>query len=386
MAGIAGALLMAAVVSVFALRPAGSVARGTDSSSTEMTEIENSLRLPLRYRQDTSAYGSYLRGMTLRFNGGIEASRDTFAALVNREPLYAPGYSGLAHAYLLLMFAGWTTPAQGFPMGEMAARKALALDSTVASGYTALGAIELTWRWNSLRARELIDRAVALDPGDPETHIVLGVWFRWQGEADSALAEARKAHELDPLSTAHSNRVAVALLFARRYAEAEAMYRQTIRDYPTQGSSYLGLSNVYRAQERMRDALEMKRKAAEVRGDSAALALLPPATSDSQAARYFVDLTRERLRQYEAATRAGDRVSPGDFLSAYNELKDTNQTLRWLDSAVADHDPSVGAVLMSPEFDWLRNNPRYKEWEAKLPWLLPGRAGELQEQREQREK
>jgi hypothetical protein len=42
--------------------------------------------------------------MTMRFNGGIEASRDTFAALVDREPLYAPGYSGLAHAYLLLEF------------------------------------------------------------------------------------------------------------------------------------------------------------------------------------------------------------------------------------------------------------------------------------------
>ncbi|HSR91868.1 MAG TPA: BTAD domain-containing putative transcriptional regulator, partial [Gemmatimonadales bacterium] len=256
MAGIAGALLMAGVVSVFALRPAVSTAQRADTTSTEMTEIENSLRLPLRYRQDTSAYGSYLRGMTLRFNGGIEASRDTFAALVDREPLYAPGYAGLAHAYLLLEFSGWTTPAEGGPKAETAARKALALDSTVASGYTALGAIELIWRWNALRARELIDRAVALDPGDPENHIVLGVWFRWQGQADSALAEARKAHELDPLSAAHSSRVGVALIYARRYADAEAMYRQTIRDYPTQGHSYMGLAHVYRAEGRPRDALE----------------------------------------------------------------------------------------------------------------------------------
>jgi DNA-binding SARP family transcriptional activator/Flp pilus assembly protein TadD len=382
MAGIAGALLMAAVVSVFALRPAGSVALGPDSSSTEMTEIENSLRLPLRYRQDTSAYGSYLRGMTLRFNGGIEASRDTFAALVDREPLYAPGYSALAHAYLLLAFFGWTTPAEGVQKGETAARKALALDSTVASGYTALGAIELGWRWNSHRARELIDRAVALDPGDPETHIVLGVWFRWQGEADSALAEARKAHELDPLSATHSSRVAVALLYARRYAEAEAMYQQTIRDYPKQ-PGYLGLSRLYETEGRMREALEMKRKSAEVRGDSATLASLPPATSDSQAARFFADSHRRTLRQYELAVRAGDRVAPGDFVEVYSALRDTNQTLRWLDSAVAGHDPSLQNVLVNPGLDWLRNDPRYKEWEAKLPWLLPGRAKELQRQRKE---
>jgi DNA-binding SARP family transcriptional activator len=386
MAGIAGALLMAVVVSVFALRPAGSAAQRSDTSSTGMTEIESSMRLPLRYRQDTSAYGSYLRGMTLRFNGGIEASRDTFAALVDREPLYAPGYAGLAHAYLLLEFFGWTTPAEGFPKGETAARKALALDSTLAPGYTALGAIELAWRWNSLRARELIDRAVALDPDDPETHIVLGMWFRMQGEADSALAEARTAHELDPLSATHSNRVAVALLYARRYAEAEAMYRQTIRDYPKEGSSYQHLSRLYVTEGRMRDALEMQRTAAEVSGDSVTLALLPPATSDSQASQVFADLNRQELHRYELAVQAGDRVSPGDFVGVYSSLQDTDQTLRWLDSSVAEHDPSLQSVLVNPGFDWLRNDPRYKEWEAKLPWLLPGRAEELQRQWEQREK
>jgi tetratricopeptide (TPR) repeat protein len=215
---------------------------------------------------------------------------------------------------------------------------------------------------------------------------VLGVWFRWQGEADSALAEARKAHELDPLTAAHSNRVGVALIFARRYAEAEAMYRQTIRDYPNQGHPYMGLSRVYRAEGRPRDALEMERKAAEVGGDSVMLASLPLATSDSEATRWYADQSRRSLVRLETAVRAGDWIAAGDFVAAYSALRDTNQTLRWLDSAVAGHDPSLQSVLLSPSLDWLRNDPRYKEWEAKLPWLLPGRAEELQQQREQRKK
>jgi hypothetical protein len=132
-----------------------------------MTEIESSLRLPLRYRQDTSAYGSYLRGMTLRFNGGIEASRDTFAALVDREPLYAPGYAGLAHAYLLLEFSGWPTPGEGSPKGETAARKALALDGTVASGYTGG---DRTGMAVELAPGPRVDRSRSrLDPGIPKT-------------------------------------------------------------------------------------------------------------------------------------------------------------------------------------------------------------------------
>jgi lipopolysaccharide biosynthesis regulator YciM len=39
---------------------------------------------------------------------------------------------------------------------------------------------------------------VALDPDDPETHIVLGMWFRMQGEADSALARPERHMSLTP--------------------------------------------------------------------------------------------------------------------------------------------------------------------------------------------
>src|SRR4029453_8755120 len=92
-AGIAGALLMVALVSVFALRPAGSAAAhsGTAPDSGDpvaMAEGRGLLRLPVRYRQDTSAYSSYLRGLALRFSAPQSVSRDTFAALVNRKPLY----------------------------------------------------------------------------------------------------------------------------------------------------------------------------------------------------------------------------------------------------------------------------------------------------------
>ena len=164
------------------------------------------------------------------------------------------------------------------------------------------------------------------------------------------------------------------------------MYRQTIRDYPGQAGSYHGLSNLYRIERRPRDALEMERKAAEVGGDSVALSLLPPATSDSEATRYFAERSRRTLLHLETTARAGDWVSPGDFVGAYAALRDTTQTLRWLDSAVAGHDPLLWGAVLGPGFEWMRDDPRYREWEAKLPWLLPGRAKELQQQREQREK
>ena len=49
-------------------------------------------------------------------------------------------------------------------------------------------------------------------------------------------------------------------------------------------------------------------------------------------------------------------------------VRDTNETLRWFDSMLVHRDPPVQAVPLDPDFDFLRDDPRYKAWEAKLPW------------------
>src|SRR5262245_17581336 len=216
------------------------------------------LELPPRYRADTAAYGSYLRGLSLRFQGKHAEALDTFAALVARAPNYPPGLAGLAHSYGFAVLAGLTPPSEGAPKAEEAARRAIALDSTLASAYLILGGIEMGWRWNLPLAGQLIDKGVALDPADAEGHVVRAAWFRWRGDLDSALAEARMANQLDPLNAAFSERVARHLYFLRRYGEAEAMYRQNRRDYPA-GGHYGGLAAVYRAEGRTREALEAMR-------------------------------------------------------------------------------------------------------------------------------
>ena len=367
-AGIAGALLMTALVSVFALLPAGSARLPRTPELMDSAGREAVLRLPAKYRRDTAAYASYLRGLSLRLKGSLTASRDTFEALVDREPLYAPGLSGLAHAYAMSTVYAWVPSEEGWPKAEAAAHRAIALDSTSASAYLALAASEMFWRWNLPRAAQLIERGVALEPSDPEAHAIRGVWFRWQGRMDSAVAEARKSHELDPLNPQWTERLASELYGAKNYSEAEAVWSQVMRDYPESARSYQGLSDVYLAMGHMRDALVMLRTSKEVAGDSAGAARMPSAPSEMEAARWFADLSRERLRDLQSRLRAGDRGDPFDFVFAYAALRDTGGTLRWLDTMLVRHDPGLSGVLVSPKFDFMRSDPRYQAWEAALPW------------------
>lgn len=364
---VAIAILVVAGGTVAGLRSRRSAASESSSPRGGPAVRLGALQLPARYRADTGAYGSYLRGLSLRFQGHHREALDTFAALVARAPQYPPGLAGLAHSYGFAVLAGLTPPNEGMPKAEEAARRAIALDSTLASAYLILGGVEMGWRWNLPLAGKLIDKALALDPADAETHIVRAAWFRWRGELDSALAEARIAHRLDPLNAAFSERVARHLYFLRRYDEAEAMYKRNLRDYPGRAPNG-GLVDVYRAEGRTREALDIMRARPELRGDSAAAAAIPVATSDTQATRMLADMAHEHLQRLAEGARRGDLVSAGDWVSAYAGVRDVGETIRWMDSMRVSRDPLLWSIPINPSLDFIRTDPRYQAWEAKLPW------------------
>ena len=140
---IAGAILVGVAASLVALRSPLSGRVPASGGPEGRTPRAGGLQLPPRYRADTAAYGSYLRGMSLRFQGKHAEALDTFATLVGRAPNYPPGLAGLAHSYGLAIVAGLTPPDEGCPKAEEAARRAIALDSTLASAYLILGGVEM---------------------------------------------------------------------------------------------------------------------------------------------------------------------------------------------------------------------------------------------------
>lgn len=70
------------------------------------------------------------------------------------------------------------------------------------------------------RARELIERVVALNPGSAEAHANLAIVMVMSGKLEEAIAEIAKAHELEPDNPAHSRMMAQVLLTLGRHDEA----------------------------------------------------------------------------------------------------------------------------------------------------------------------
>ena len=166
----------------------------------------------VRGTRDPEAYDLYMRGQYLlrRRGPGVRQAAEHFERAIARDSLYARAHAGLAAALELFPYFAETPAADVSERAMAAARRALALDSTLSEAHTALGlAFMHAWDWTG--ARREMQRAVELDPDDPSAHHQYGRVLLYVAGTDSALAEFRRAKAIDPFSSLYSAWIAMTL-------------------------------------------------------------------------------------------------------------------------------------------------------------------------------
>ena len=226
--------------------------------------IVNKLRLTLgtgqrRYDINIDAYILYLKARArLGRRGGADAkaASELFQQVVQKDPVFAPAYAGLADAYGLMshptLSPGIVEAA--LPLMLQAAHKALEIDEFLAEGHAAMGfiyarqydwenaqksfrrAIDLNpsltqtyinyWTTTLLpyerldEAERLLQVAVRTDPLSPIVHHELGFLKLVAGRFDEAIDHYTRARALDPELPYVNQHLGRALTFAGRFSEA----------------------------------------------------------------------------------------------------------------------------------------------------------------------
>lgn len=142
---------------------------------------------------------------------------------------YALAYSGLAETYALFSIWNVAMPKDSMPQAKTAALRALELDDSLAEPHVALGEYLVYYEWDRYGGEKEFRRAIELNPNYATAH-------QWLGSEvlaplkrfDEAIAELRRAEELDALSPIIGTRLGDTLLFAHRYDEAIAQYKRTL--------------------------------------------------------------------------------------------------------------------------------------------------------------
>jgi eukaryotic-like serine/threonine-protein kinase len=196
-------------------------------------QISEALRLKLttaqkkklrkRTKVDPEAYQEYLRGRHY-FNTwtaqGFRKALEHFEKAIDHDPTYAPAYAGLGDTIGSMCYYGFIKPDDGYPRANAAAQKAIALDPNLgdAHGTLALGRLFFDWNWEV--AGKLFVEAIRLDPQLASVRAFYSIYLATTGQHEAAIAEARAARALDPLSPLVNMVAAWTLYFAGKIEQA----------------------------------------------------------------------------------------------------------------------------------------------------------------------
>jgi TolB-like protein/DNA-binding winged helix-turn-helix (wHTH) protein/Flp pilus assembly protein TadD len=311
------------------------------------------------------AYDAYFRGRYFwnqRTGDGLRKAIDYFALAIEKDPTFAPAYSGLADAYALSgdWEYGILPPQDAFVRAKAAATTALTLDDKLAEAHTSLAFALDLYAWDWPAAESAYRRALALNPGYATAH----QWYAWHlmvmGRTGDGIAELRTAESLDPLSPILTADLADALCIAHLYDDSLQQSRIALELHPNFAVAHYQLGQTLVQLHRLDDAIAEFRKAIALASGNT--------TFDSSLAHAYAVAGRTEeatkiLKDLEDR-HAGQSPTDASIALIYVGLGDNDQAMAWLDKAYqARFNPSI---LLRPAFDPIRADPRFRDLKARI--------------------
>jgi serine/threonine protein kinase/Tfp pilus assembly protein PilF len=336
-----------------------------DTLQAKLTGAEKQL-IAAQPTTDLTAYELYLKGRSLWSKRGGENLRQAigfYEQAIARDPKYALAYAGLAQAYVILPSYTSTAPQNAYPTAKAAALKALQLDEKLAEAHSALGLLLCIGDLDMAGSISEFQRAIALNPNYATAHHWYGNGpLLALGRFEEAIAEGRRAIELDPLSPVINADLGQNLYDARRYDEAIAQLRKTLEIDPTFYYTHYNLGMALQRKGDVPAAIAEYTKAQQLSDDLFVQVLLAAAkarSGDKDAAiQMLAEL--EELGQHRY-------VSSYWCTLLYLSLGNRDEAIRRLEQAIADHESlTITMIKTDPKLDPLRGDPRFEALVQKV--------------------
>jgi TolB-like protein/Flp pilus assembly protein TadD len=309
--------------------------------------------------QNTEAHQLYLKGRYFwnrRTAENLKKALAYFEQAAEKDPNYALAYTGIADSCTLIPIYSAGTPQEYHPRARAAAQKAVELDDTLAEAHTSLAAVFFD-DFEFAQAAKQHERAISLNPNYATAHHFYGMGpLAALGEFDKAIAEEKRALELDPVSPIISASLGAIYTLGRRYDEAIAQLRDTVEMHPEFYWAHRWLGWALELKGATGEAITEYHKAFELSDDPIVLAQLAHAEvsvgKQNEARQILARLTEDAKARYVPAYA---------FAVIHLALGEKDQALDWLETAARDHDNLYSNFFnVDPYLDPLRGDPRFE--------------------------
>lgn len=301
------------------------------------------------------AYNQYLVGRQFFRRGTIDGFRRAAAAFrkaVELDPRYAAAYAELAVAEA---FALESNDAAHEQRALAVADKAVELAPDQPEPYARRGMMRVrTWDWNGARAD--FEKALALDAGDSEIEAQYGQLLDALGQLPRAVAAAKKATELDPLSDWAWVSLSLYLIESHQFAAAHEALRRLIEILPEAEFPLSWLGILQLSEGKAREALTTFQSINE---DGLRLSGIAMAEHSLGHARE----SQQALDQYIAT--AGEAGAYG-LAEIYAWRGEKDKAFEWLDRAYQQRDSTMGDFRNDATLVSLHGDPRFAAMLRKM--------------------
>lgn len=314
-------------------------------------------------RMSNTAYDAYLKGRyywNLRTDDGLIKSIACYDDAIAADSRYALAYSGRADSYALLgsRRLGAIDSHEAMREAKAAAKKAIALDTTLAEAHLALAFVKFQFDWDWQGAESDFRRAIALNPNSAVSHSRYAMYLATRSRMSEAMSQIDRARELDPLSPIIPTAKGRLLHFQRKYDEAIEHHRKALAIEPDFVEAHFNLGMIYEQKSMFAEAIAEFRRVIRIAG-RAPFWLAGLGHAYGVAGRK--GKAREILRELQLLRSKRSSVSSFDVAWVNLGLNEIDATFEWMERALEERCSPLVYQKIEPGLDILRPDPRFQD-------------------------
>ena len=277
-----------------------------------------------------------------------------FEESVAADPNYAPAWASLALAYTSLGTDMEIVPPETVSAkARNAAAKAIAIDDSLAEAHDALAHIKMWFEWDWSGAEKEYRRAIDLDPNGGRGHRSYSALLRVTKRFDEAVAENKRAIELDPLDVLSRAHLAWIYCDQRHPKECLEQSRSVLEMEPSATAMYLFIGSAYAQQGNYTEALAAFEKAKDEYNPDYLVAMAVAWVNSGHK-----DRAEAALRQLQSLSSTR-YLSPFAVAEVNAGLGNRDAAFAWLERAYRERAAGMVGLQVSIPLDPLRSDPRF---------------------------
>jgi len=311
--------------------------------------------------ENLEAYKAYLKGRFYlrKFTANdLDTALHYFNLAKEIDPGYALANAGICDVWAYRQQDGFVTPAEGNQKSMAAIMKAIELDSTSAEVQYSL-AHKKTWGlWDWKGGEEGFKKSLSINPNDAMPHALYSHLLIILGRPKEAMEQIDIALKLDPMNPFIITFYAIDLQMTRKYDESIREFYNALKIEPDYPFAEGNLANALYLKGRYKEALEFLKSS-----NNDDLEMLK-ALENGYAEGGFrgAIISQAKLLELRSKTQY---CNPTDIATSYVLVGENDKAIYWLERAYELHDPNL-PYLLEPEWDALRNDPRFQELAKKM--------------------